>query len=418
MNIERYNILTYIHGCKKIIFYTLNKPDENSSTKQLHIMSDWYFKKCQPLVFSEILGSYGIEINSFEGYKIGQILFDLEAIHRNISTWYGVKICILAIYHYMLGFLKNHENVFKCLSDTQIKLVERVLFEVNATEHSQTTDNLEVGLNYDLYLLRICIETCKLTINTIKKKSLKNTLEYFHHLYENNNIKYIDECFKEHDIKQLFLFQIYYEKILLSLYLSQHSLDSHSMLHLIQFAHQGFKNSWFQFSRKKPFNLDKFNKEIINISGKSTQQGNLCLISTLKNYPVTSTYQLLLQNLGELFDFVYADSKNLKHHVLSGESDHVLFDNGYLLLDNCYYNKTNNLDHLFTFKETLNSLTNQVLNLNTFIDSIKNPGPININCSKQRLLTFDHKQLSTNYFIEYLLWMLIANPYILNRFKI
>jgi hypothetical protein len=412
MNTERYNILAYIYKCKKTIFYTLNQYE------QLYIISDWYFKTCQPLVFSEILDNYGIKTNTFNGNEIAKILFDVNSIRLNISTWYGIKICILAIYNYMLGFLKNHEKVFKCLSDTQIKLIERVLFEITVTEYDQTINNWEVGLKYDLHLLGICVKVSNLTIHTVKKIYLKKTLKYFHNLYENNNIKYIDECFKEHDIKQLFIFQIYYEKILLSLYLSQHSLDSHTMLQLIQFVHQGFRHSWFEFSKNKPIELDKYNKEIINISGQSSQLGNLYLVSTVKNFPVTTTYQLLLQELGNFFEFTYADSKHLKHHVLNGESDHVLFDNSYMLSNNYHFDKKKNLEYLYVFKETLNSLTNQVLNLNIFINSIKNPDPVNIKCFKQRLLTFDHKNLTTNYFIEYLLWMLITNPYILNHLKI
>lgn len=410
MNRERGNILRYIYNCKQSIFYSLNQPDE---TKNQFILFDWYFKKCQPLMLQKLLNRYGIETSAFNGHKVAEILFNIEAIRSNVSTWFGLRVCILAIYHYMLGFLQDHEFVFKCLSDTQVKLVERVLFEVNFIEYDQTIDNWQIGLNYDLYLLRISVEISNLTIDTIKKPSLKNTFRYFHNLYENSNIKYIDH--KEHEVKELFIFQIHYEKLLMSLYLSQHSLDSHVMLQLIQSPHHGFKNSWFQYCKKKPVNPNKCNKEIINIPGKSIQQGHLYLISTLKNYPVTSTYQLFLQNLGQFYDFTYADSKILKHHILHGESDHILFDDCYLLPDNCQYIKKNDLEYLYTFKETLNSLTNQVLNSNVFPDSIKNSTS---NCAKQKLLSFSHNNLSTNYCLEFLLWILTANPCILNHFKI
>ena len=410
MNRERYNVLTYIYNCKESIFYSLNQPDK---TEKQYILLDWYFKKCQPLALRKVLDCYGIETDTFNGQKIAENLFNIETIRSNISTWYGVKVCILAIYHYMLGFLQDHEFVFKCLSDTQIKLVERVLFEVNFIEYEQTIDNWQIGLNYDLYLLRISVEISNLTIDTIKKPSLKNTLRYFHNLYENFNVKYIDR--EEHDVRELYIFQIYYEKLVMSLYLSQHSLDSHIMLQLIQFTQHGFKNSWFEYCKKNPANANKSNKEIINISGKLAQQGHLYLISTLKNYPVTSTYQLLLQNLGQLYDFTYADSKYLKHHILHGESDHILFDNCYILADNYQSIKNNDLEYLYTFKDTLNSLTNQVLNFNVFSDSTKNPST---SCSKQKLLSFNHNNLSINYCLEYLLWMITVNPYILSHFKI
>lgn len=412
MNIERQAVLYYVHEfCKKTILYHLNAISDRTIEK------DWYFRKCQPIYFQKCLKMLDVNTNIFDGGIIGPFLLDPQQI--KISTWCGIKCCILSAYNFLLGFLKSHEKVFMCLPDTQVKVIQRVLAEASQEEMYQLEKNIfrwvEVTLRYDSYLCYICCSVSQFTISTDKKAQVKKTLNYFYHLYTNKKTKYIDNG-KAHDVRFLWLCRILYERIILELQFTQNCLDDLKMLRSLQRCHEGYQNTFFDLSSSKGISGQ------IIIKGRDDQLGDLVLLSPLKKYNVRETYQLLLESLPHYY---YADRK-LSHNLLHGETDHLIYDDGVSDIINPSPTDLWRLSslNLWYYKNTLNRLLNQLdedHNLLVFKKVSDKPTV----CEKKKLFIFyyqtDVEALSNyrnNCVKEFLLWMAIRNSYILTRSKI